>query len=168
MELAPTCVASLQHNDSLFWQVLIPKPSSLDRQRFLTPDFSMCILNSMLGHLQVLELDQEMLKLAEQLKDATSLLMFARGFNYATALEAALKVGRDPMLLCNIAGGCDLPHDDDRLLEHQLCQIPSLCLPSSACLDVQILWLASHAQLAVVLLAIRYPTACACMPWSMP
>ena len=42
----------------------------------------------------MLELDQEMLKLAEQLKSATSLLMFARGFNYATALEAALKVSR--------------------------------------------------------------------------
>ena len=45
-----------------------------------------------LGSLQVLELDQEMLKLAEQLKTASSLLMFGRGFNYATALEAALKV----------------------------------------------------------------------------
>ena len=47
--------------------------------------------------LQVLELDQEMLNLAEQLKSATSLLMFARGFNYATALEAALKVSRTEM-----------------------------------------------------------------------
>ena len=63
-----------------------------------TPDFSLCILTSILRHLQVLELDQEMLKLAEQLKDATSLLIFARGFNYATALEAALKVGRIPVL----------------------------------------------------------------------
>ena len=33
-----------------------------------------------------------MLALAEQLRHATSLLIFGRGFNYATALEAALKV----------------------------------------------------------------------------
>ena len=34
-----------------------------------------------------------MLELAEQLKDEQSLLVFGRGYNYATALEAALKVG---------------------------------------------------------------------------
>jgi len=48
------------------------------------------------GLLQVriaLELDGAMLQLAEQLKDMGSLLFFARGNNYATALEAALKVG---------------------------------------------------------------------------
>lgn len=42
--------------------------------------------------MQVLELDAEMLSLAEQLKDEQSLLVFGRGYNYATALEAALKV----------------------------------------------------------------------------
>ena len=64
----------------------------------LPPERCLWILISIFGDMQVLELDQEMLKLAEQLKDATSLLMFARGFNYATALEAALKVGRIPVL----------------------------------------------------------------------
>ena len=75
----------------------------------------MCILTSHLSHLQVLELDQEMLKLAEQLKDATSLLMFARGFNYATALEAALKVGGFPLLKCGINGGltCSMTMSSD-------------------------------------------------------
>jgi fructoselysine-6-P-deglycase FrlB-like protein len=33
-----------------------------------------------------------MLELAAELKDANSLMFFARGNNYATALEAALKV----------------------------------------------------------------------------
>jgi hypothetical protein len=33
-----------------------------------------------------------MLALARELKDANSLMFFARGNNYATALEAALKV----------------------------------------------------------------------------
>ena len=42
---------------------------------------------------QVLKLDTKMLELAEQLKDEQSLLVFGRGYNYATALEAALKVG---------------------------------------------------------------------------
>lgn len=36
-----------------------------------------------------------MLSLAEQLKNEQSLLVFGRGYNYATALEAALKVRPD-------------------------------------------------------------------------
>lgn len=42
--------------------------------------------------MQVLKLDGKMLELAEQLKGEQSLLVFGRGYNYATALEAALKV----------------------------------------------------------------------------
>ena len=42
--------------------------------------------------LQVLRLDAQMQKLAEELKHESSLLVFGRGYNYATALEAALKV----------------------------------------------------------------------------
>lgn len=45
--------------------------------------------------LQVLSLDAQMQKLAEELKHETSLLVFGRGYNYATALEAALKVGKE-------------------------------------------------------------------------
>ena len=41
--------------------------------------------------MQVLKLDSQMLELAEQ-KTEQSLLVFGRGYNYATALEAALKV----------------------------------------------------------------------------
>lgn len=41
---------------------------------------------------EVLELDQEMKDLARQLIDEQSLLVFGRGYNYATALEGALKV----------------------------------------------------------------------------
>ena len=41
---------------------------------------------------QVLRLDAQMQKLAEELKHENSLLVFGRGYNYATALEAALKV----------------------------------------------------------------------------
>lgn len=42
--------------------------------------------------LQVLRLDGQMQELAEKLKHESSLLVFGRGYNYATALEAALKV----------------------------------------------------------------------------
>ena len=42
--------------------------------------------------MQVLKLDSQMLELAEELKTEQSLLVFGRGYNYATALEAALKV----------------------------------------------------------------------------
>jgi len=41
---------------------------------------------------RALQLDAQMRQLAEELKDTNSLLFFGRGHNYATALEAALKV----------------------------------------------------------------------------
>ncbi|VAI30016.1 unnamed protein product [Triticum turgidum subsp. durum] len=41
---------------------------------------------------QVLKLDSEMKELASSLIDSESLLVFGRGYNYATALEGALKV----------------------------------------------------------------------------
>lgn len=41
---------------------------------------------------QALLLDKDMRQLAEELKGEGSLLLFGRGYNYATALEAALKV----------------------------------------------------------------------------
>ena len=41
---------------------------------------------------EVLKLDAEMKELASSLVDSESLLVFGRGFNYATALEGALKV----------------------------------------------------------------------------
>ncbi len=47
-----------------------------------------------------LMLDGAMRELAERLRDSHSLLFFGRGYNYATALEAALKVG-------DKGGGCD-------------------------------------------------------------
>lgn len=43
--------------------------------------------------------------LAAKLKGEQSLLVFGRGFNYATALEAALKVRCSP-LLGNAVEGC--------------------------------------------------------------
>ena len=39
-----------------------------------------------------MKLDGDIQKLAAELKDSHSLLLFGRGYNYATALEAALKV----------------------------------------------------------------------------
>lgn len=43
--------------------------------------------------------------LAAKLKGEQSLLVFGRGFNYATALEAALKVRCSPLLGNAVAGG---------------------------------------------------------------
>ncbi len=45
-----------------------------------------------LAHEQVLKVDEEMKQLAKHLQHEGSLLLFGRGYNYATALEAALKV----------------------------------------------------------------------------
>ena len=42
--------------------------------------------------MQVLKLDEEMKALARTLQAEGNLLVFGRGYNYATALEAALKV----------------------------------------------------------------------------
>ena len=44
----------------------------------------------------MLKLDDSLRELAESLKDESSLLVFGRGYNYATALEAALKVQLAP------------------------------------------------------------------------
>lgn len=41
---------------------------------------------------EVLKLDEEMKDIARSLISEQSLLMFGRGYNYATALEGALKV----------------------------------------------------------------------------
>ena len=41
---------------------------------------------------EVLRLDEEMKELARELQNEQSLLVFGRGYNYATAIEAALKV----------------------------------------------------------------------------
>ena len=41
---------------------------------------------------EVLKLDNDMKILAQELMDEQSLLVFGRGYNYATALEGALKV----------------------------------------------------------------------------
>lgn len=50
--------------------------------------------------------DKAMLELAKQLKDANSLMFFARGNNYATALEAALKVRAGRLVcVCGSAAG---------------------------------------------------------------
>jgi len=54
----------------------------------------------MLSCLQVLELDEQIQKIAETLKDEASLLVFGRGHNYATALETALKVNFLIYLTC--------------------------------------------------------------------
>ncbi len=46
-------------------------------------------------------LDGAMKELAQQLAATQSLLFFGRGYNYATALEAALKVRRRASRLCS-------------------------------------------------------------------
>ena len=43
---------------------------------------------------KVLELDAKVLKIAEELWQKKSLLIMGRGYNFATCLEGALKVGK--------------------------------------------------------------------------
>lgn len=49
---------------------------------------------------EVLKLDEAMRELARELVNEQSLLVFGRGYNYATALEAALKVSKLSLTLC--------------------------------------------------------------------
>ena len=64
-------------------------------------------------------MDGDIQKLAAGLKDANSLLLFGRGYNYATALEAALKVCiwpylhsySMPVVCCSCDIACNLPHN---------------------------------------------------------
>jgi glucosamine--fructose-6-phosphate aminotransferase (isomerizing) len=51
-----------------------------------------------------LALDGEMRALAGQLKDARDLIFFGRGYNFSTALEAALKASATPR--ARAAGRC--------------------------------------------------------------
>lgn len=46
---------------------------------------------------RTLKLNDQIKQLAADLKDEQSCLMFGRGRNYATAMEAALKVGGQPL-----------------------------------------------------------------------
>lgn len=55
--------------------------------------FSLLLLSNCVCLMPLQVQDVAMKELAAQLKDSNSLLFFARGNNYATALEAALKVG---------------------------------------------------------------------------
>ena len=67
----------------------------------------------------MLKLDGEMLRLAEQLKGEQSLLVFGRGYNYATALEAALKVRPAVSGVC--CSALEARHDVVRTLNNQGC-----------------------------------------------
>jgi hypothetical protein len=60
----------------------------------------------------VLRLDKEMLQLAARLQEEQSLLVFGRGYNYATALEAALKASAallPPPCSSRPCSACGLP-----------------------------------------------------------
>ncbi len=50
---------------------------------------------------KVLELDSKVLEIARELYEKRSLLIMGRGFNFATCLEGALKVGRSGVLSVN-------------------------------------------------------------------
>jgi len=54
---------------------------------------------------EVLKLDGEMKELAMLLMGEQSLLMFGRGYNYATALEGALKV-KEVALMHSLRNSC--------------------------------------------------------------
>lgn len=71
-------------------------------------------------------MDGEIKVLAEELKNETSLLVFGRGYNYATALEAALKVITFVLEYYKL---CTLPMRHDRvsmcpcLLRSLMCKV---------------------------------------------
>lgn len=59
---------------------------------------------------QVLKVDEEMQQLAKHLRHEGSLLLFGRGYNYATALEAALKVKEVALMhRCRPSGVLQMP-----------------------------------------------------------
>lgn len=67
----------------------------------------MCLLLCAVFCVHAQKQDEAMLELAKQLIDCNSLMFFARGNNYATALEAALKVGRRPHQRVICVGVCE-------------------------------------------------------------
>ncbi|KIZ06322.1 glucosamine--fructose-6-phosphateaminotransferase (isomerizing) [Monoraphidium neglectum] len=69
---------------------------------------------------EVLELDASMHKLAEQLKDAQSLIFFGRGYNFSTALEAALKVKEVALIHSEGINAGEMKHGPLALVDENL------------------------------------------------
>ncbi|KAL3537505.1 hypothetical protein ACH5RR_000871 [Cinchona calisaya] len=69
---------------------------------------------------EVLKLDQEMKDLAELLINEQSLLVFGRGYNYATALEGALKVKEVSLMHSEGILAGEMKHGPLALVDHNL------------------------------------------------
>ena len=67
-----------------------------------------------------LKLDGEMQALAAQLKDAQSLIFFGRGYNYSTALEAALKVKEVALIHSEGINAGEMKHGPLALVDESL------------------------------------------------
>ncbi|KIY97122.1 glucosamine--fructose-6-phosphateaminotransferase (isomerizing) [Monoraphidium neglectum] len=69
---------------------------------------------------EALKLDDDMKKLAEQMKDAQSLIFFGRGYNYSTALEAALKVKEVALIHSEGINAGEMKHGPLALVDENL------------------------------------------------
>jgi glucosamine--fructose-6-phosphate aminotransferase (isomerizing) len=69
---------------------------------------------------ETLKLDEDLKKLAEELKDAHSLMFFGRGYNYATALEAALKVKEVALIHSEGINAGEMKHGPLALVDEHL------------------------------------------------
>lgn len=85
--------------------------------------FFVCLIYVMLttGKVrEVLKLDQEMKNLAQLLINEQSLLVFGRGYNYATALEGALKVKEVALMHSEGILAGEMKHGPLALVDHNL------------------------------------------------
>ncbi|GBF88215.1 hypothetical protein Rsub_00927 [Raphidocelis subcapitata] len=69
---------------------------------------------------RALALDEDMRALAGQLKDAQSLIFFGRGYNYSTALEAALKVKEVALIHSEGINAGEMKHGPLALVDENL------------------------------------------------
>ncbi|KJH44352.1 putative glutamine-fructose-6-phosphate transaminase [Dictyocaulus viviparus] len=90
-------------------------------------NLQLCLLSAM--H-EVLELDKEVLEIAQKFYREKSLLIMGRGFNFATCLEGALKIKELSYMHCEGIMSGELKHGPLAMVDEELCICMIICSDS--------------------------------------
>ncbi|KAH7696854.1 Protein F22B3.4, partial [Aphelenchoides avenae] len=76
---------------------------------------------------EVLELDAEVLQIAEKIHQEKSVLIMGRGYNFATCLEGALKIKELSYMHCEGIMSGELKHGPLAMVDEKLCTFMIIC-----------------------------------------
>jgi glucosamine--fructose-6-phosphate aminotransferase (isomerizing) len=76
---------------------------------------------------KILELDEQVYKVAEQIYKEKSVLVMGRGYNFATCLEGALKIKELSYMHCEGILSGELKHGPLAMVDEKLCIIMIVC-----------------------------------------